>query len=176
LPTHDLIDGSGLDVVYEAGNHLSGFGVWLRDKELDVFAECTTVIIDWEEVEVGTSPSSELLVRRARVSAFGVLHDDHRVDAEHVTRERQAPKHIVGHSASGISDDVSLTQTQSERREHIDARVHARDDGESSARAWVGDVRTSGRISLVVGKQATQLSHHHVLFDRDGHKSLTRGQ
>ncbi len=98
-----------------------------------------------EEAEVCTGPSSQFLVGHAREAAFGVLHDDHRVDAEHVTRKRQAPKDVVGHSTSGISDDVGLTQ-MSQGREHIDAWVHAGNDGESSAWAWVGDVGTRAAV------------------------------
>jgi hypothetical protein len=159
LPADDVVDVSTFDVINEAGNDLERFKVWLGDQELDVFAQRGSVIVDGEESEVCAGLSSQFLVTHAREAAFGVLHNDNGVNAEHVTRKRQAPKHVVGHSPSRVSDDVGLAEMQPEGREHIDASVHASDDCESSAWARVGDIGTSGRISLIAGKKPADLSH-----------------
>ena len=88
------------------------------------------VVADRQECEIGAGPFSQVVVRRSCEAAVGVLHDDHCVDAEHVTRHGQAPKNVIGHSSPGVSDDMGLTELQAERGEDIDTGIHARDDGE----------------------------------------------
>ena len=85
LPADNVGDVSAFDVVDEAGDDLDWFKVWLGDQELDVFAQGGRVVVNREEAEVCAGPSSQFLVRDAREAALGVLHNDHGIDAEHVT-------------------------------------------------------------------------------------------
>jgi hypothetical protein len=51
---------------------------------------------------------------------------------------------------------------QTERGEHVDASVHARDDGEATSGTSVGDVGASGGVRGVVGEKAIDLGHRHL--------------
>ena len=101
----------------------------------------------------------QFLVRHSGEAALGVLHHDDGVDAEHMDRQRQTAQHVVGHPTTGVADDVRLTEVQAKGREHVDASVHARDDGEPPTRSWISDVCPCGGVPLVGLEQPADLCH-----------------
>ena len=46
----------------------------------------------------------------------------------------EAAQHVVGDAPAGVADHVRLAEVQAEHGEHVDAGVHAGDDGEVPAR------------------------------------------
>ena len=72
----------------------------------------------------------------------------HRFTAQQA-RKRQAPKYVVSHSTSRISDEMNLTEMQPERGEHIYASVHTGHDRESTAGAWVRDMARAAAYALL---------------------------
>ena len=117
------------------------------------------MVVDREEAEIGAGARAQLLVGDSGESALRVLHDDDGVDAEHVARERQAAQHVVGHPPACVADHVRLAELQTERREHVDAGVHARDHREVAGRARVGRSGALDRMGLVGGQEPCYLGH-----------------
>ena len=117
------------------------------------------MVVDREEAELGTGQRPQLLVGDALEAALRVLHHDDGVDAEHVRAEGEAAQDVLGDAATGVADDVRLAEVEAERREDVDASVHARDDGEVTARTGVGDVRSRRGVGVVRVEQASDLGH-----------------
>ena len=63
-------------------------------------------------------------------TAVGVMHQDHFAGVEDPLREDERAQHVIGHQAAGIPQNMRFTRVQTEDAEVIDARVHARDDGD----------------------------------------------
>ena len=99
------------------------------------------------------------LVRHAGDAALRVLHDDDRVDAEHVARQRQAAQHVVGDPPAGVADDVRLAEVQTEHGEHVDAGIHAGDHGEPAQRLGVAEVSAGRGVARVGAEEAIDLVH-----------------
>jgi hypothetical protein len=66
-----------------------------------------------------------------------------------MARQRKAPKHVIGHSSTGIADHERFPEMQTEGGKHIDTGIHARDHGEALPRARIGDIRAGGGVSLI---------------------------
>ena len=63
------------------------------------------------------------------------MRDDHRaVDAEQVRREHERAQHVVGDAGAGVAEDLRVARLEAEHSQRLDARVHAREDGEPLGR------------------------------------------
>src|SRR5205085_9344074 len=85
--------------------------------------------------------------------------------AEDVARQRQAAKDVGGDAPAGVPDDVGVAEVQAEDGEHVDAGVHAREDGEVSARAGVVHVGARRGVALVGGEESADLRHARSVSD-----------
>ncbi len=103
--------------------------------------------------------SRELLVGYSGQAAIGVLHDHDCLNAQHLAGQGQTPENVVGHSTSGVSDHMDLTEVQPEYGEDVNPRIHARDHSHPATRARICDVGPGGGVSLVRFEKFDDLVH-----------------
>ena len=85
----------------------------------NVLSQCSRVVIDREESQLGAGQSSQFVVGYAGETALGVLHDEDGVDPEYLAGQSEAAKDIVRHSPAGIAKDVCLAQMKAQDGKHV---------------------------------------------------------
>ena len=111
----------------------------------------------------GASPVASCSSARKPSSVSG-LHAAVRVVDEHdlaraeaALGDRERADHVVGDHPAGVAQDVRLAVAQPERGERVQARVHARHDGQAPARPDV-EVHASGSAAAKARLLATSSS------------------
>jgi hypothetical protein len=102
------------------------------------------------ETGFGFDLALEAVVAEGQHPAVGVMDDQHLARAQQPLRDQQRADHVLGHDAARVADDVRLALLQAEQAVHVQARVHAGDDGDGPGRA-VGQVTLGepGRVGAV---------------------------
>jgi hypothetical protein len=72
-----------------------------------------------------------------------VVDDHHRLRAEQSLAEQQGPYGVVRRDATSVSNEVHLTEVETECTKEVESRVHAREDRE--AQTW-----SSGQFAVSV--------------------------
>ncbi len=114
----------------------------------------------------------ELVVRDPDEAALRELHHDDRVDTEDVGRQRQAAQDDFGHAPAGVADDMRLTEVKTGGGGHLNAGVHARQDGEAPAGPAGSDVGAGRDVAILGGQEPDDLFHlpqHGRQQRQDGH-------
>ena len=76
---------------------------------------------------------AEAVVGERLHAAVGVMDEHHLARAEPPLGYGQRADHVVGDHAAGVAQDVRLAIAQAQGGEDVQARVHARDDGQAAA-------------------------------------------
>src|SRR3954447_23199573 len=99
---------------------------------------------------VGVERRAELVVREGEHPAVGVVDQDDLAGAEQTLADRQAAETVLRDHTSRIADHVGVALAEAEQPVGVEARVHARDDGQVLG-GWQGEVPLVEALGVAAG-------------------------
>src|SRR5579875_72442 len=140
----DLLQEPGAHVVDEAAHVLAwdeGAGLDAGDRLPDVPSEVVEGLEREGRPDAGLllHLSSNVVVLEGEHPAVGVMDEHDLLGAEQPLGDEERADRVLGDHPAGVADDVSVSLLQTQDPMHVDARVHAGDDGQLLG-GWRGEL------------------------------------